>query len=224
MKVMVPVQMLLALALALPSCRTVMNVMLPGESTDLFRGFREEAPDIGDEIPAVLVTDLAGEPRLLSERHGDAPLLLAMGSYSCPVFRTRVDELDELARQYGDDLEVRVLYTREAHPTDVETPYAEHGTDIMLNRLTGVSIAEPRNLQERAHAAKLAREHLEFDLEIVLDSMTDDGWRALGRVPSAAFLFDRDGRLVKRQAWLDAVGLECDVADLLDEPAEIAAP
>ena len=56
--------------------------------------------------------------RLLEFNRRNRPLVVNFCSWTCPVFRTRVDEFLRIAREFGDVADFLAVYIEEAHPSD----------------------------------------------------------------------------------------------------------
>lgn len=56
--------------------------------------------------------------RLLEFCRGNRPLVVNFGSWTCPVFRTRVNEFLSIVREFRDVADFLTIYVEEAHPTN----------------------------------------------------------------------------------------------------------
>lgn len=163
--------------------------------------FDDLAPPPSAAIPELLAVDLAGQPVRLAA--AVRPMVLQVGSVSCPVFRYRRHGMERLVEELGERVDFVVLYTREAHPVGAPSPYTEAEWDPWINRVTGVRVGEATSLDERIARATTVRADLKLSPRVLVDPVGDPGWRALGRAPSAAFVLDARGRVVARQVWVD---------------------
>jgi hypothetical protein len=164
--------------------------------------FPDLAPAPGEALPELEVLTLDGRRVPLHGLLGRGPVVLQVGSVSCPVFRYRRHGMARLARELGDRVTFVVLYTREAHPVGSPSPYTGEEWDLWINRLAGVRVGDTERDEERRRRAEAVRSRLELSSLVVVDPEANAGWRALGRAPSAAFVIDRDGRVVARQLWV----------------------
>lgn len=178
--------------------------------------FPQAAPAPGDRLPEIEVLTLEGKRVALRELVGERPILLQVGSVSCPVFRYRRHGIERLAKDFGDRVAFVVLYSREAHPVGSPSPYTEEEWDPWINRVAGVRVPAAETDEERLERAESVRRELELAPWVVVDPEGDAGWRALGRAPSAAFVIDRDGRVVARQLWVRPRALTEVLRDLLE--------
>ena len=78
---------------------------------------------IGDTMADFKLFDINGDSIILSEvlNSGKRVLMIA-GSYTCPIFRDHMSDLNAVAAQYGNDIECFSVYTAEAHPTASPMP------------------------------------------------------------------------------------------------------
>jgi hypothetical protein len=74
----------------------------------------------GQKAPDPLLVDpCTGEEKQLLKTVDEQRLqVLAFGSYTCPVFRTKFGELQALAQEFRSVADFSVIYIDEAHPSD----------------------------------------------------------------------------------------------------------
>jgi len=78
---------------------------------------------VGDTMADFKLFDLNGDSVVLSEilNNGKRVLMIA-GSYTCPIFRNHMTDLNAVSSQFGNQIECFVVYTVEAHPTASPMP------------------------------------------------------------------------------------------------------
>jgi peroxiredoxin len=140
---------------------------------------------VGAKAPDVVLRLPEGGTRRLSSLRGK-PVVLAFGSLTCPQFRSGAPLLNELQQRYGGSVTFLVVYLREAHAADGASP-------LPLNERLGVSVSEPKSLEERAGNAALCRKRLSIPYEAVLDDIEASVEKAFDAFPSRAFVIDREG-------------------------------
>lgn len=177
--------------------------------------FAESAPAPDTEVPDVLVHDAAGREVRLADAIGDKPVVLQLGSRSCPVFRYRRFGMQKLQRELAGRVDFLVLYTQEAHPVGSPSPYSDEEWDLWINRLTGVRMRPAMTVEERRERAVDTMQRLDLDAAVLVDGMDDAAWRAFGAAPSPAFVLDTDGQVVLRQVWVDPAELRQTLRRLL---------
>lgn len=185
--------------------------------------FETEAPVEGEMLPAVTVVDVRRHRFELQSLTGDRPLVVQLGSASCPVFRYRRFGMADLVEDFGNRVSFVVLYTREAHPVGSPSPYTEDEWDPWINRLTGARWTDTQTTRERRERAEIVSERLDLAPLVLVDPGDDPGWTDFGRAPSAAFVVDRDGRIVHRQIWVDPPELRNVLVELL-RPSSPSSP
>jgi Flp pilus assembly protein TadD/thiol-disulfide isomerase/thioredoxin len=162
------------------------------------------SPLVGRSAPDVVLHDAGGQALRVSLLRG-RPVLLAFGSYSCPQFRHGAPLLNRLSQRYGDRVDFRMVYLREAHP--------QGAWQSTINAREGVSVPEARDEGERAEHAALCRQRLAIPYEALLDGMDGAAEKAFAAFPSRAFVLDRSGT-IRYETALDEESLR---------PAELEA-
>lgn len=183
------------------------------------RLFEEKSPGVGDEAPDVPLFDPETN-RMMRIRSlpGDLPLLIVFGSYSCPLFRGRLDDLETLADSHRGQLEIVIVYTLEAHPTD-ENPYVRGVWLSRVNDTLNVRIRQHRNMEERLAVVRNPPQGLDTSIRILVDPVdyletvdaiseigssnpeNNPAWKAYGLLPNSAFLVAANGRIAFRMPW-----------------------
>lgn len=74
----------------------------------------------GKPTPNPLLVDASTgeEVELLKTLSSQKLQVLAFGSYSCPVFRMKMNQLKSIAQQFHNFAQLSVIYIDEAHPAD----------------------------------------------------------------------------------------------------------
>jgi len=190
--------------------------LFPREAGPHLGHFEDEAPALGTPAPKVTLTDLEGNLVELQSLLGDRPVVVQLGSYTCPVFRYRRFDMQPLRARYSGQVDFVVLYTTEAHPVGSKSPYVDREWVPWHNRLTRVKTRESVSLDERRAQAEFSLKQLHSNARFLVDSMGNSGWQAFGRAPSAAFLIDKEGIVQFRQVWIEPTRLEAEIKRLLD--------
>ncbi|GGC12556.1 TlpA family protein disulfide reductase [Cellulomonas carbonis] len=142
--------------------------------------YRRSDPAPGDLVPAFDLPTLDGG-RLRSDALGARPVLLVLGSRTCPVTRSGVPRIDALLDEYGDRVRFVLVQTREAHPGDV--------------------ITQPGTAQDKLAAAAAMAADLGVRHEVAVDDVDGTLHRALGTKPNAAYVLTPEGRISARIHW-----------------------
>jgi hypothetical protein len=176
-----------------------------------FQGIQE-----GERMPNLTMVTADGERRPLARLWKERPVILLTGSVTCPVSRAQIPKAGPMAREFGDQVSIAVLYTLEAHPSGNASPYRD-GPEWQMpeNVREGILRKQPRTLEERDQLAGELKERLGLSLPVVLDEMSNQGWKILGGGPNMAFLIDRNGIVQAKQAWFDAEEMQEEIQDFL---------
>ena len=169
--------------------------------------FPQTAPAEGAEAPEFELATPEGETVRLSDVVGEKPVVLQVGSHTCPVYRYRSRGMRALHDDYAGRARFLVVYTGEAHPVGTASPYTEDEWNPWINRVAGVSLPDPESYEERRERAGFSREKLEREVLYAVDRMDDAVWKSYGAAPSPAFVIDRDGRIALSQVWVDPDGI-----------------
>lgn len=205
--------------LLLVTCALAAAGCFPRTAGPRLAHFEELAPRVGEPAPEFELRDVDGEVVALSDLVGERPLVLQLGSHTCPVYRYRRHWMDDLVAAYGERVDFRVIYTLEAHPKGSNSPYADGEWVSSINRLTGVLLAQPADFDERLERARFSRERLGLAQGILVDGMDDAVWSAYGAASSPAFVVDRDGTVVLSQVWIVPRQIRAALDRLLAPPA-----
>lgn len=143
--------------------------------------FKDGAPRPGDPLPRFDLP-LADGGRLRSdELLGKKPVLLITGSYTCPMTASSNPLLKNLHAEFGSRVQFVMLHVREAHP-------GEHRD-------------QPRRQEEKMRHARDLKHRDRLPWPIAVDDPEGTVHRALDEKPNAAYLADRNGRIVFRSLW-----------------------
>ena len=166
--------------------------------------FDEQGIQVGQTLPDLTTHLQSGESVRVSKYHAKRLTLIVCESLTCPVARRKHPGLKEIAGRFGDRIDVVVFYTIEAHPHGDPSPYTEGEEWVtQLNRKQGVLCRQPTTLDERLKLAKRLKEAVAIDSALLVDCMTNAGWRALGAGPNVALLVDPKGLVLAKQGWFD---------------------
>jgi tetratricopeptide (TPR) repeat protein len=168
-----------------PRSQEVRELLESLDDPDSLPRFDDSSPLVGQQAPDVVLQRLDGSAYRLSALRG-RPVLLAFGSYTCPWFRHGAPFLNRLHERYGDRVEFRMVYIREAHPEGGEW-------ESTINQRDGVSLPVARSMGERAEHAAVCRRSMDVAYETTLDAMDGAAEEAFDAYPSRAFVIDREG-------------------------------
>ncbi len=150
---------------------------------------RPETLELGELAPELTLKTWDGKSTVsLADFRGKTPVVVAFGSFTCGIFRSRYQYLDTLHARYGDRVQFLAVYIREAHPSD--GPYNE------MNERDGILLRQPRDEFERVRVARTCRSKLNMTMPLLVDTMDDRAARAFHVDQTEIFLIGSDGRIV----------------------------
>lgn len=182
----------------------------PGE-----RGGRwaNRGPQVGDTIADIRLKTHDGQPVDLKTLLKDHPVVLETGSYTCPVFRSKVNDMEKLYQKFKDRATFLIIYTPEAHPRDTPSYFSKR---MMYSRLpSDKDLDQPRTYEKRVWAARSCITNLGISIPVLVDEMNNDVTDYLGPAPNAAYLIGKDGKINARYGWLDVKQLEKDLETMV---------
>ena len=148
---------------------------------------------------------------------GGKPVLMISGSYTCPVFRYKIEEINQLAEDYADELEVMIIYTVEAHPVGSVSPYFGFENVGNANTNDNIFYEQPGTYGERKAIASEMLDALEINVPVYLDDACNSWWSTYGPTANGAYLVDTNGIVFAKHAWFDTFPnyIDCDIESLL---------
>jgi peroxiredoxin len=170
----------------------------------------DEGPEVGAPAPDFSLPDLGGKTVTLKSLRGK-PTVVEFGSYSCPLFRNKVDDAKALRKEMGNKVNWVFIYGSESHPSD--------GAVAPINVQQGIDIPQHTSLEARQKCARLADERLQLGVRILVDSLDDRVTKAYAGAPHRAYVLDREGRIVSRQIWMEPETTRTALLSLLDAKA-----
>lgn len=127
--------------------------------------------------------------------------------------------LNDLAKEFADDVNFLCVYIKEAHPTD--------GSQSPKNLNDDVLFAQPTTEDERADVAAACMLRFNFSFPMVLDHMTNDVAEAYLGMPERAYVLDSDGAVTWRCGlgphYFDAAGFETEIRRIVSPAATKSA-
>ena len=143
------------------------------------------------------------------------PLMIMTGSYTCPVFRAVIWELNSLITNYGNDINFVVVYTVEAHPDIDYSPYYNTVQTTQINVNEGILYEQPETYGERVNIVNDMLNAYAINCEVLIDSPCNEFWYAYGEAPNRAYLIDSTGKVVVSQGWFNFPVMTSEIDDYL---------
>ena len=179
----------------------------------------------GDVAVDFTLQDLSGNSHRLAEYLQTKPVLLFIGSYSCPIYEAKIAEINALCEQpydessnFADRLHFVHVYVMEAHPMAPD-PSPHYGT-VYEDEFS--TVRQPLDYATRQANAMLLAPRLASDQLLLLDDLRPHGadnpiWSSYGSGAASAWLIRQDGRIMAAHEWLDVTALRKSIQRLLVE-------
>lgn len=177
--------------------------------------FQRQGVQPGEPLPSLSLVTLDGSPADLHALASGRPMVLVTASLTCNVARRRQADLDAIAGRFGEAVAVVVVYTIDAHPKDDPCPYTGEEWVPASNEPDAVLIRQPQSMQERLAAARDYQQRFTADAVVLVDTMDNASWKALGSAPNVGLVVDQQWIVRSRQGWFDAAETEAVVAKLV---------
>lgn len=165
----------------------------------------------GQPLPPLSLVTLDGEPASIVEAQNGRPLVIATASLTCNVARRRQSDLDAMRDRFGDAIAVVVIYTIDAHPKDDPCPYTGEEWVPKDNERDAVLVRQPVDQAQRNELARAYRDRFSDDAFVLVDTLDDASWTALGSAPNLGLLVDGAGIVRVRQGWLDVEAMTAEL-------------
>ncbi len=170
--------------------------------------FTQRGVQPGQPLPNLSIVGLYGQPPSLQLLQGDRPLVLVTASLTCNVARRQQHDVEELQKRFGNTVAFVVVYTIDAHPNGDPCPYTGKEWVPADNTRDGVLYRQPDSLEDRLALAREYHHRLAPHTIVVVDTMDNATWKALGQAPNLGLLVDRHGIVRFRQGWFDPAAME----------------
>jgi hypothetical protein len=185
----------------------------------IFNGsFSQSGFQKNDFVPDFKLYDLNGDSLVLSQKlQSGRPVLLISSSLSCPVFRNKVPVINQVASVYAGLIDVYVIYTIEAHPTDTSV-YFGYINITSPNQTQGILFASPQNYGARKAMVDTMSSFVNLNVPVYIDGPCNEWLNNFGPAPNNSYLIDTNGKVLSKHAWFDKSpdDIFCDLDSLLN--------
>ena len=160
---------------------------------------------VGSAAPDFTLLLSSGDRRVrLSELSGRRPVVLVLGSYTCPKFRSQAPVLNTLYERYHDRAEFLLVYIREAHGAG--------SWQSTINQREGIDLADAATFeQKRGYASSCVRK-LKIPYTALVDPLDNGTEKAYVAWPSRVYLVDKQGH-VAFNSLLDELNFDASSLD-----------
>lgn len=145
------------------------------------------------------------------------PVLLIAGSLTFPVFMGKIPLINQVISTYGNQVQVFVIYTLEAHPTDTSV-YFGYVNVTTQNTNAGILFPQPMTYGERKHLVDTMSNWATLNAPVYIDGPCNEWWSTFGPAPNNAYLIDTNGKIVAKHGWFhkNQDNIFCDIDSLLN--------
>ena len=181
--------------------------------------------NVGDTMADFKLYDINGDSVILSDiLNSGKRVLMVAGSYTCPIFRNHMTDLNAVSAQFGNDIECFAVYTVEAHPTGSPMPYSGN-----INP-TNPPYYQPQTYGERKSIVLDMINGIgtgsyipvPVNVPIYIDGPCNSWWNYYNG-PNNAYLIDTNGVLFAYHSWFNnanppnnqPTNIWCDIDSLL---------
>ncbi|NNF01476.1 MAG: T9SS type A sorting domain-containing protein [Bacteroidia bacterium] len=175
----------------------------------------------GDTVPDFKFYDLNGDSIVLSEELDNGkPKLIVTGSYTCPVYRNKLPDLQQVSSSYGNDIDIYIIYVVEAHPVIDVSPYSGTVWTTAQNQSDSVLYRQPKTYGERKQIVSEMINDMGITVPIYIDGLCNEWWSNFGPAPNNAYLIDTNGVVFAKHPWFNKSpeNIFCDIDSLLGNP------
>ena len=179
----------------------------------------------GDTMANFKLWNINGDSIILSDvLNAGKRVLMVAGSYTCPIFRNHMTELNAVAAQFGNQIECFVVYTVEAHPTGSPMPYSGNINPTNPPYYQPNTYGERKTiLQDMLNGVGTGSYiPVPINVPIYIDGPCNEWWEYYNG-PNNAYLIDTNGVLFAYHNWFSnsnppngiATNIWCDIDSLL---------
>jgi hypothetical protein len=174
--------------------------------------------DEGDLVPDFTLYKTNGDSiRLRDALSNGKPVLLIGANYTCPVFRQKISDINDITNYYAGQLQVYLIYGPEAHPIADPSPYSGTVWTTSENYSENVLYEQPDTYGERLEIIDSLLAHYTIVPEILVDGPCNNWWSFFGPAPNNAYLIDTNGIVQAKQGWFNRNpdNMWCEIDSLL---------
>jgi hypothetical protein len=159
----------------------------------------------GDTIPLFKLYDLNGDSMEIETAFNKGkPALLISGSYTCPVFRGKIADINAIVASYSNYIAMGIVYVIEAHPDTDVSPYSGTVWTNTDNYNENILYRQPLTYGERkAIVSDMINNYTAIDMPIVIDGPCNDWWLTFGPAPNMAYLITSEGIVFTKHGWFN---------------------
>ena len=180
---------------------------------------------VGDTMADFKLYDINGDSVILSSvLNSGKRALIVTGSYTCPIFRNHMTDLNAVAAQFGNQIECFVVYTVEAHPTGSPMPSSGNINPTNPPYFQPATYGERKAIVSDLINGVGSGQYIPVtvNVPIYIDGPCNQWWDYYD-APNKAYLVDTNGVLFAYHEWFNnsnppnnqATNIWCDIDSLL---------
>jgi hypothetical protein len=181
---------------------------------------------VGDTVPDFKLYGLNGDSLVLSQSLASGkPALLIAGSLTCPVFRNKVAIINQVAAAYGQSVNIYVIYTIEAHPTDTSV-YFGYVNVTSQNTSAGILFPESVTYGARKQMVDTMYHWVSPNVPVFIDGPCNEWWNYFGPAPNNSYLIGTNGVVLNKHGWFHKSPdhIFCDLDSILTMTSGLCVP
>jgi len=153
------------------------------------------------------------------------PVLVINGSLTCPVFRNKIDKINQVQSQYGNTLTTLIVLTVEAHPTNI-SPYFGYVNITGQNQQEGILFPQPQTYGQRLRLSDTLQQRYSISVPVYVDLPCNSWWTTYGPAPNNAYLIRPNGDVFSKHGWFDRAPdqIFCDIDSLMGTQSGLCTP
>jgi hypothetical protein len=158
----------------------------------------------GDTVNDFTLFSLSGDTlNLRRELMKGKPVVLVSCSYTCPVYRNKLQQLNQIYSQYSDSVSIFLIYTIEAHPYPDISPYFGYVNPGQANINAGILFPLSRTYGMRKTMVWRNDSALSISPPVFIDGTCDQWLRHFGPAPNNAYLITKQGIVFAKHPWFN---------------------
>lgn len=166
--------------------------------------FENSGYQIGDTVNDFTLYNTKNQPiNLRNELRKGKPVLLLGASYTCPVYRDKLVELNDLYNKYSQKVSIFIIYTVEAHPRIDASPYSGKENITKQNQQDNILYRQPKTYEQRRGILETMTDSMLTLPEILVDGLCNEWWLNFGPAPNNAYLIDSHGIVFEKHGWFN---------------------
>ena len=180
----------------------------------------------GQQAPDFTIYNSSNQAfNLASTLQQGKPVLIINGSLTCPVFRNKINTINQVQAQYSNALTTLIVLTVEAHPTTV-SPYFGYVNLTGQNQQEGILFPQPQTYGQRLQLADTLQQRYFISVPVYVDLPCNQWWSTYGPAPNNAYFIRPNGEVFSKHGWFDRAPdlIFCDIDSLLGVQSGLCQP